>query len=72
VGRDNVIAGGDCGFSSQAMYNTEVHVTVVWEKFKAMREGADSASKKLWAKKTKKTKKRSVPRHRAPARRRRK
>jgi 5-methyltetrahydropteroyltriglutamate--homocysteine methyltransferase len=72
VGRDNVIAGGDCGFSSQAMYNTEVHVTVVWEKFKAMREGADIASKKLWAKKTKKTKKRSVSRHRAPARRRRK
>jgi 5-methyltetrahydropteroyltriglutamate--homocysteine methyltransferase len=72
VGRDNVIAGADCGFSSQAMYNTEVHVTVVWEKFKAMREGADIASKKLWAKKTKKTKKRSVSLHRAPARRRRK
>lgn len=48
VGRENVIAGADCGFSSQALYRTEVHPTVVWEKFKALREGADIASKKLW------------------------
>jgi 5-methyltetrahydropteroyltriglutamate--homocysteine methyltransferase len=50
VGRENVIAGGDCGFSSQALYNTEVHRTVVWEKFKAMRQGADLATEKLWGK----------------------
>ena len=48
VGRDNVIAGADCGFSSQALYRTEVHHTVVWEKFKAMRQGADLATKMLW------------------------
>jgi 5-methyltetrahydropteroyltriglutamate--homocysteine methyltransferase len=48
VGRENVIAGGDCGFSSQALYRTEVHPTVVWEKFKALREGAEIASKRLW------------------------
>jgi 5-methyltetrahydropteroyltriglutamate--homocysteine methyltransferase len=48
VGRENVIAGADCGFSSQALYRTEVHDTVVWEKFKAMRQGADIASKMLW------------------------
>jgi 5-methyltetrahydropteroyltriglutamate--homocysteine methyltransferase len=48
VGRENVIAGADCGFSSQAMYNTEVHPTVVWEKFKAMRAGADLATAQLW------------------------
>lgn len=48
VGRENVIAGADCGFSSQAMYNTEVHPTVVWEKFKAMRAGADLATEALW------------------------
>jgi 5-methyltetrahydropteroyltriglutamate--homocysteine methyltransferase len=48
VGRENVMAGADCGFSSQALYRTEVHPTVVWEKFKAMREGADIASKQLW------------------------
>jgi 5-methyltetrahydropteroyltriglutamate--homocysteine methyltransferase len=48
VGRENVIAGADCGFSSQAMYTTEVHPTVVWAKFKAMREGADLATEQLW------------------------
>src|SRR5215467_1505954 len=48
VGRENVMAGADCGFSSQALYKTEVHPTVVWEKFKAMREGADIASARLW------------------------
>ncbi|MBV1698804.1 MAG: cobalamin-independent methionine synthase II family protein [Hyphomicrobiales bacterium] len=48
VGRENVIAGADCGFSSQAMYETEVHRTVVWEKFKAMRAGADLATQQLW------------------------
>jgi len=48
VGRENVIAGADCGFSSQALYNTEVHRTVVWEKFKAMRQGADLATQQLW------------------------
>jgi 5-methyltetrahydropteroyltriglutamate--homocysteine methyltransferase len=48
VGRENVIAAADCGFSSQALYRTEVHPTVVWEKFKALRQGADLATKLLW------------------------
>jgi 5-methyltetrahydropteroyltriglutamate--homocysteine methyltransferase len=48
VGRENVIAAADCGFSSQALYRTEVHPTVVWEKFKALRQGADLATKQLW------------------------
>jgi 5-methyltetrahydropteroyltriglutamate--homocysteine methyltransferase len=48
VGRDNVVAGADCGFSSQASYHTEVHPTVVWAKFEAMRDGARLATKKLW------------------------
>jgi 5-methyltetrahydropteroyltriglutamate--homocysteine methyltransferase len=48
VGRENVMAGADCGFSSQALYRTEVHPTVVWEKFKAMRQGAEIATKNLW------------------------
>lgn len=48
VGRDRVIAGTDCGFSSQASYHTEVHPTVVREKFRALRAGADLASKRLW------------------------
>ena len=46
VGAENVIAGADCGFSSQASYSTEVHPTVVWAKFEAMSEGARLASKK--------------------------
>jgi 5-methyltetrahydropteroyltriglutamate--homocysteine methyltransferase len=47
-GRENVIAGSDCGFSSQATYNPEVHPTVVWAKFRAMAEGARLATKQLW------------------------
>ncbi|MGL9623006.1 cobalamin-independent methionine synthase II family protein [Bradyrhizobium sp. U531] len=55
VGRQNVIATADCGFSSQALYRTEVHSSVVWEKFKAMREGADLATRHLWGSTTQKT-----------------
>jgi 5-methyltetrahydropteroyltriglutamate--homocysteine methyltransferase len=51
VGRDNVIAGADCGFSSQACYHTEVHPKVIWTKFKAMAEGARIASQALWGRK---------------------
>ena len=49
VGRENVVAGADCGFSSQATYRTEVHPSVVWAKFEALREGARLASKRLWS-----------------------
>jgi 5-methyltetrahydropteroyltriglutamate--homocysteine methyltransferase len=48
VGRENVIAGSDCGFSTQATYRTEVHPTVVWAKFQAMAEGARLATEQLW------------------------
>jgi 5-methyltetrahydropteroyltriglutamate--homocysteine methyltransferase len=51
VGRDNVVAGADCGFSSQATYKTEVHPTVIRAKFEAMREGARLASQRLWKRK---------------------
>jgi 5-methyltetrahydropteroyltriglutamate--homocysteine methyltransferase len=47
VGRENVIAGTDCGFSSQATYTPEIHPTVVWAKFRAMAEGARLASRQL-------------------------
>ncbi|HKA03480.1 MAG TPA: cobalamin-independent methionine synthase II family protein [Acidimicrobiales bacterium] len=49
VGRENVIAGADCGFSSRASYAPEVHPTVVWPKFHALAEGAALASKQLWS-----------------------
>ena len=48
VGRESVIAGADCGFSSQATYNPEVHPKVVVAKFRAMAEGARLATKQLW------------------------
>jgi 5-methyltetrahydropteroyltriglutamate--homocysteine methyltransferase len=51
VGRENVIAGADCGFSSQACYHTEVHPRIIWTKFRALAEGARLASKVLWPKK---------------------
>jgi 5-methyltetrahydropteroyltriglutamate--homocysteine methyltransferase len=48
VGRENVIAGTDCGFSSRASYAPEVHPTVVWPKFQALAEGARLATTRLW------------------------
>lgn len=48
VGRENVIASADCGFSSQAMYRTEVEPRIIWAKFKAMCDGARIASDILW------------------------
>jgi 5-methyltetrahydropteroyltriglutamate--homocysteine methyltransferase len=49
VGRENVIGGSDCGFSSQATFTPEIHPSVVWAKFKAMVEGAQLATKQLWS-----------------------
>ena len=48
VVRENVIAGSDCGFSSQATTEPEIHPTVVWAKFQAMAEGARLATQQLW------------------------
>ena len=48
VGRENVIAGSDCGFSSQATPNPEIEPKVVWAKFRAMAEGASLAAEELW------------------------
>ncbi len=48
VGYENVIAGSDFGFSSQATTEPEVHPTVVCAKFQAMAEGARLATKQLW------------------------
>ena len=49
VGRENVVAGADCGFSSQATYRPEVDPKVIWAKFEALRDGAWIASKQLWS-----------------------
>ena len=39
VGKERVIAGADCGFSSRASYKPEVHPTVVWPKFEHLATG---------------------------------
>jgi 5-methyltetrahydropteroyltriglutamate--homocysteine methyltransferase len=48
VGRENMMAGADCGFSSQSTYKPEVHPSVVWAKMRAMVEGAQLATAQLW------------------------
>ena len=47
VGRENVIAGTDCGFA-QIESLQRVHPQVMWAKFEALAEGARLASKALW------------------------
>jgi 5-methyltetrahydropteroyltriglutamate--homocysteine methyltransferase len=47
VGRENVIAGTDCGFS-QGSLNPRVHASIMWAKLAALAEGAQIASKQLW------------------------
>jgi 5-methyltetrahydropteroyltriglutamate--homocysteine methyltransferase len=49
VGKENVIAGADCGFASFAA-TCEVHPSVVWVKLQALAEGAQIASNELWGK----------------------
>jgi 5-methyltetrahydropteroyltriglutamate--homocysteine methyltransferase len=49
VGRERVIAGTDCGFGTFAGFGA-VYPTLCWMKLRSLREGADIASKQLWAK----------------------
>jgi len=49
VGRDNVIAGTDCGFAQGPFYR-RVHPQIMWAKLEALAEGARIASKELWSK----------------------
>jgi 5-methyltetrahydropteroyltriglutamate--homocysteine methyltransferase len=47
VGRENVIAGTDCGFASGAAYLT-VYPEIAWLKLRSLVEGARIASARLW------------------------
>ena len=47
VGRENVIAGTDCGFGTSADRD-RVAPSISWAKLKAMAEGAQLASQRLW------------------------
>ena len=48
VGKENVIGGSDCGFSSFANTEPEIHPSIVWTKFQSLAEGARLASRELW------------------------
>jgi 5-methyltetrahydropteroyltriglutamate--homocysteine methyltransferase len=48
IGRENVVASADCGFSSQATYRPEIHPQIVWAKFESLAEGARRATARLW------------------------
>jgi 5-methyltetrahydropteroyltriglutamate--homocysteine methyltransferase len=48
VGRENVIAGVDCGFA-QGLATARVHPSIMWEKFRMLSEGARLASRRLWS-----------------------
>jgi 5-methyltetrahydropteroyltriglutamate--homocysteine methyltransferase len=47
VGRENVIAGTDCGFAT-ARAGDEMHPDVAWAKLEALTEGARIATRRLW------------------------
>jgi 5-methyltetrahydropteroyltriglutamate--homocysteine methyltransferase len=49
VGRERVMAGSDCGFSTFSGYPS-VFPDIVWAKLESMVEGARRASAKLWSK----------------------
>jgi len=48
LGRENVIAGTDCGFA-QGPFHRRVHPSIMWAKLESLAEGARLATKELWA-----------------------
>ena len=47
VGRENVIAGTDCGFAQEEL-NRRVHPSIMWAKLEAMADGAKLVTQQLW------------------------
>jgi 5-methyltetrahydropteroyltriglutamate--homocysteine methyltransferase len=47
LGRENVIAGTDCGFA-QGPFIRRVHESIMWAKLESLAEGARLASAQLW------------------------
>jgi len=47
IGRENVIAGTDCGFAQGPFYR-RVHPSIMWAKLEALAAGSRLASKELW------------------------
>jgi hypothetical protein len=50
VGRENVLAGTDCGFA-QSPFAQRVHPTIMWAKLRSLADGARLASAGLWGRK---------------------
>jgi 5-methyltetrahydropteroyltriglutamate--homocysteine methyltransferase len=48
VGKENVVAGVDCGFGTGATATPRVHPELVMAKFRSLSEGAKLASQELW------------------------
>src|SRR5438046_1416796 len=48
LGRENVIAGTDCGFA-QGPFHRRVHPSIMWAKLEALVQGARLASRQLWS-----------------------
>jgi 5-methyltetrahydropteroyltriglutamate--homocysteine methyltransferase len=48
LGRENVMAGSDCGFS-QGAFTPRVHPSIMWAKLEALAQGAALASQQLWS-----------------------
>jgi 5-methyltetrahydropteroyltriglutamate--homocysteine methyltransferase len=48
LGRENVLAGTDCGFAQGPFYR-RVHPSIMWAKLEALVAGARLASKELWS-----------------------
>ena len=51
VGRDNVLAGTDCGFA-QSPFARRVHESIMWAKLRSLSEGAKIATAELWGKRS--------------------
>jgi 5-methyltetrahydropteroyltriglutamate--homocysteine methyltransferase len=47
LGRENVIAGTDCGFA-QGPFHRRVHPSIMWAKLESLAEGARLATRELW------------------------
>ena len=51
VGRENVMAGTDCGFA-QSPFAKRVHESIMWAKLRSLAEGARIASQQLWGRRS--------------------
>jgi 5-methyltetrahydropteroyltriglutamate--homocysteine methyltransferase len=47
LGRENVIAGTDCGFA-QGPFHRRVHPSIMWAKLESLAQGARLATRQLW------------------------